>query len=278
MITYTLDFLKTVQAKHGTFYIPPNDIYVGRSLELYGEWCESEVSLFDQVLGAGATVVEAGANIGSHTLALSRIVGPQGRVFAIEMQPFIAQVLSANVICNGACNVQVSMAGVSDVEDLLQMPTINYQTDYNFGGISVDFLKTVTKRTDCQSVPIMPLDTLIDIQRLDLLKLDVEHLELKALKGASGLIKKFNPVIYLENDDPSETDAILNLLHGLGYKAYWHVSPLFNPRNHAGNDSNVFDELVCVNMLCTPPNKTVVDMVPAVDAGSHPKSMHQPST
>lgn len=76
---------KRINAKHGTFLIPPKDIYIGRSLEVYGEWCEGEVALFAQLLKPGATVVEVGANIGSHTVPIARAVGPTGMVFAIEM-------------------------------------------------------------------------------------------------------------------------------------------------------------------------------------------------
>ncbi|MCP5076345.1 MAG: FkbM family methyltransferase [Rhodobacteraceae bacterium] len=264
-------FLKTVDAKHGRFHLPPNDTYIGRSLELYGEWCEAEVRLFAQVLKPGATVIEVGANIGSHTVALSRIVGESGQVYAVEMQPFIAQLLSANTIINGACNVQVSMSGVSDSDGQLRMPKINYQTDFNFGGISVEFLESVTKKTDQQSVPLSTLDSLFEVGRLDLLKLDVEHLELQALKGAAGLVERFQPVIYLENDDPGESDAILDQLRKMGYKAFWHISPLFNPDNHTGNPENVFGNVTCINMLCTPVARNVVGMAQAVDATGHPK-------
>ncbi|MCP5086806.1 MAG: FkbM family methyltransferase [Rhodobacteraceae bacterium] len=267
----TSSFLKSVDAKHGRFYLPPNDIYIGRSLELYGEWCESEVDLFGQILKPGATVIEVGANIGSHTVALSRMVGESGRVFAVEMQPFIAQLLSANVIVNGACNVQVSMSGVSDVNGQLQIPKINYETNYNFGGISVGFLESNPKKTDQQTVPISTLDNLFDVGRLDLLKMDVEHLELQALNGAAGLVERFHPVIYLENDDPDETDTILDQLKRMGYKAFWHVSPLFNPDNHAGNPENVFGMTTCINMLCTPVESNVVGMAEAVCASDHPK-------
>ena len=265
-------FLKSVQAKHGQFFILPNDIYIGRSLELYGEWCETEVLVFSQLLEPGATVIEAGANIGSHTVPLSRIVGPQGRVYAVEMQPFIAQLLSANIIGNGATNVQIALVGVSDQPDQLQVPPINYQSEYNFGGVSVDYLKSVEKIKEYQTVPILPLDELVQVNRLDLIKLDVEHMELKALRGAARLIDAHRPAIYLENDDPAEAGPILEHLSGIGYAVYWHVSRLFNPANHAGNAQNVFGNVSCVNMLAVPKARTIHGLPPAPDADSHPKA------
>jgi hypothetical protein len=49
-----------------------NDSYIGRSLDLYGEFSEGEIELFKQVVRPGMTVVDVGANIGAHTIYLSK--------------------------------------------------------------------------------------------------------------------------------------------------------------------------------------------------------------
>ncbi len=49
-----------------------NDMYVGRSLDVYGEFCEEEVAVFDQLLRPGMTVLDIGANIGVTRYTLPR--------------------------------------------------------------------------------------------------------------------------------------------------------------------------------------------------------------
>ncbi len=77
-----------------------HDAYVGRSLALYGEYGPLEAALFAQIVKPGMWVVEAGANIGAHTVHLSRLAGDTGRVIAFEPQRLTFQTLCANVALN----------------------------------------------------------------------------------------------------------------------------------------------------------------------------------
>jgi hypothetical protein len=162
-------------------------------------------------------------------------------------------------------------AGVSDRAGTLDVPMINYQANYNFGGISVDFLQNLKAETAKQRVQMAPLDDLLQVEQLNLLKLDVERLELAALQGAVGLIEKHRPFVYLECDDPAEAEGILAFLHARKYRTFWHRSVLFNADNHAGNAENVFGTFRCVNLLAVPGNTVVTNMLEAPDAASHPK-------
>lgn len=262
--------LKQVIAKHGQFYVFPEDIYIGRSLETYGQWCEAEVELFQKILHPGACVVEVGANIGSHTVPLAKAVGPAGVVFAIEMQPFVAQVLSTNVLINDITNVHVVNAGVGAERSEMRVPLLNYGLEYNYGGISMGFLES-KEGNIAQTVSCAPLDDLLTLARLDLLKLDVEKLELAALEGARGHIDKHRPVIYLECDDPEQASGILAFLQSYDYQCFWHRSFLWDPNNTAGQTENVFGNQRCVNLLAVPAGRKVEGFEPAPNAASHPK-------
>ncbi|MFP3594979.1 hypothetical protein SB689_23840, partial [Chryseobacterium sp. SIMBA_038] len=76
----------TQQCRYGTMIFNRNDDTIGQSLIKYGEWSEAETFLFSQIVRQGDTVVEVGANIGSHTVMLSQAVGDSGVVFAFEPQ------------------------------------------------------------------------------------------------------------------------------------------------------------------------------------------------
>ena len=101
-----------VAARHGHLLVNRHDIYIGRSIRELGEFSEGEVDLFRQVLRPGALVVEAGANIGSHTVPMAKMIGPTGHLWAFEPQRVIHQTLCANLALNSLTNVTALWAAV----------------------------------------------------------------------------------------------------------------------------------------------------------------------
>ena len=85
------------------------DIYIGRSLDLLGEFCEDEARLHRDVIGEGDVVVDAGANIGSHTVVYGKAVGPAGRVHAFEPQRLVFQVLCAIVALHYGLHIALDL-------------------------------------------------------------------------------------------------------------------------------------------------------------------------
>ncbi|SLN43769.1 hypothetical protein PSA7680_02214 [Pseudoruegeria aquimaris] len=254
----------------------PKDIYVGRSLEAYGEWCPAEIALLGQVVRSGDTVVDAGANIGAHTVPFSRLVGPQGLVFAIEMMPETAALLSFNTVLNGCGNVRVINAGVSAAPGRIAMPRIRTDSAYNFGSLSVERMEKAGAGHGAVSVPLQPLDELIRCTSLALIKADVEGHEADLLRGARNLIRTHAPVLYLEADQPESAEALCGLLSEFGYAGYWHRAPLFSPGNWKNNAEDVFGNVTCINMLCVPQARPVQGLKRADGPESHPKFRRHP--
>ena len=57
-----------------------SDTYIGRSLDLYGEYSYGEADLFARLLRAGMVAIDVGANIiGCHTVTMARLVGRKAR-------------------------------------------------------------------------------------------------------------------------------------------------------------------------------------------------------
>ncbi len=69
------DAWEWTRTRYGKMTVPVMDLYIGISLMLYGEWAEEEARLFARLLRHGDTAVDAGAHIGSLSLALSSSVG-----------------------------------------------------------------------------------------------------------------------------------------------------------------------------------------------------------
>jgi len=91
---------KLLSTLHGNFLINLRDTFVGKSLNTYGEWCQSEVLLFSSIVREGDVVIDVGANIGAFTVPLAKMVGTKGCVVAYEPQRQIYQLLSANIALN----------------------------------------------------------------------------------------------------------------------------------------------------------------------------------
>jgi len=103
----------------------------------------------------------------------------------------------------------------------------------------------------------VPLDD-FELPRLDMLKADVEGMELSVLKGAKATLERCRPVLYLECDRKDRAPDLINHLFELGYNCHWHRPPMFNPQNFFGNSVNPFGQVASFNILATHPDKKIV--------------------
>lgn len=85
---------------------------------------------------------------------------------------------------------------------------------------------------------------------MDLVKIDVEGMEADVLKGGEGLLKRFKPLLYVENDRLEKSETLTRLIASFDYRMYWHLPPLFNPDNFFANRENSYLNVVSANMLC----------------------------
>ena len=229
--------------RYGQMLFNRYDRYIGRSLQVYGEFSEGECDVFRQIVQPGHTVVEVGANIGAHTVPLAQWVGTTGKVIAFEPQRVVFQTLCANVALNNLLNVHCLQQAVGSEPGSIVVPHIDYQSENNFGGLGLGSF------TRGESVPLVTIDSL-NLTACHFLKLDVEGMERDAILGARETLEKFKPVLYVENDRKDQSDALVRTLDEFGYAMYWHLPPYFNPKNFAGHSENIFGNLVSKNMIC----------------------------
>ncbi len=231
--------------RYGPMVFNKNDRYVGRSMQVYGEFSEGECQVFRQFVRPGATVVEVGANIGSHTVPLAQLVGAHGYVHAFEPQRIVYQTLCANLSLNNLTNVYAYQLAVSDRRGSLFVPKLDYGQVNNFGGLALGDYKSG------ESVSVIQLDSL-ELPSLHLLKLDVEGMEHSVLMGGRETIQRCKPILYVENDREEKSSQLIQAIDDLGYCMYWHIVPLFNQQNFFEVKENIFGGLVSKNMICIP--------------------------
>ncbi|MBI3444377.1 MAG: FkbM family methyltransferase [Magnetospirillum sp.] len=223
---------------------PRGDVWVGRSLALYGEYSEGETALFHQILRPGDTVVEAGANIGALTIPLGRLVGSTGRVLAFEAQRSIHSVLTANILLNGLEHVWAERVAVGDRAGSITVPRLALSAVGNFGGVSVGS----ETGDEC---PMRTLDSYA-LDHLKLIKIDVEGAESEVIDGAAETIRRLRPILYAENDRREKSPGLISRIMDLGYRLWWHVVPLYSAANYRGDSNNVFGNVASFNMICIP--------------------------
>jgi FkbM family methyltransferase len=240
--------LRIKRTRHGLMAYNINDSYVGRSFDCYGEFSLGETMLFAQLVASGSLVVDAGANIGAHTLFLAQAVGPRGAVVAIEPQRMVYQLLCANMALNEASNVRAIHAGAGRAPGRAFVPVMDYARPENFGGVAL-----VDK--DGEPVEIVSIDSL-QLPTCQFIKIDVEGQEQSVIAGAAATIARFKPVLYVENDRRHQSPDLIRQIRALDYVPYWHLPPLYRPDNFYRNATNVFPGIVSIDMLCLPGGDT----------------------
>jgi len=259
---------RLIRGRHGWMLANPNDIYMGRSLLTYGECAEHEIQFLLQILGEHGLVVEAGSNMGIHTTPMARHLAKQNRrLLAFEPQQFVYRQLCANLALNGLNNVTAWPYACGAQTGKVALVEPNYSQPGNFGGVAI-----AEAGSSGFQVPCVRIDDLVENQDVALLKIDVEGSELKVLKGASALLNRSRPAIYLENDRPANSAALIEWLWAAEYQLFWHVTELFNAENYFNVPKNDYPGLVSVNMVGIPKETAVdaPDLVPVEDSHWHP--------
>ena len=232
------------QSRYGTLIYNKNDVRVGRSIELYGEYCERAIIVFDQVLAPGQLVVDVGANIGTQTLFFAKKVGPEGCVLAFEPQRLVFQTLCGNMAINSITNVHCWNAAVGAQQGETMVQRIDHEqaldwatVDHGTGGTG-------------DRVPVIPLDS-TNLPRCNLVRIALPGMEVAVLEGAASLITRLKPILYISCQlDPAREAQLLQKLAELGYVGFWHSAELFNSQNYAGNAENIFGSQAQRSLLC----------------------------
>jgi FkbM family methyltransferase len=220
-LTKKTDSIQTIRGRYGFISFFSADLLVGRSLQLYGEWAENEIAFLRRFIHPGDTVLDLGANIGTHTLAFAQAVGEEGRVIAFEPRPEIFAALEGTVGNNGLTNVALRQAALGAAEGSLIVPRLDVDLATNFGALSlVDAKEGPVSATpaDMCSVPVMTVDGL-ELTACALIKIDVEGAEPAVLAGARGTIERLRPILYAECNSVESALAIKGFYDSVGYGA-----------------------------------------------------------
>lgn len=221
------------KARYGLMIYNNSDVWVGKSFETYGEYSESEVSLFRDVIKKSDLVLDVGANIGSHTIPFAHF---SDFVIAFEAERNAFNVLCGNVAINNLRNVFCHQRALGRYSGTISVPELDIDKTTNFGGLSLEGDHSKVPHYD---VPLMKIDDL-NLIRLNFIKIDVEGMEQDVLLGGRDTIQKCKPIIYAENDRMEKQKDLYAILRDFGYEIYQHTAMFFNANNYFAEKENVF--------------------------------------
>jgi len=200
----------------------------------YGPFCDSDfdfalgkyepeiTAVFDRYCRPGMTAFDIGAHAGYHTIRLSKLCGPSGRVHAFEPVPENVECLRETLRLNRLRNVQVHELAVSDREGTAELITHGVFDGFaclKQGGHGRRERPTGDSRV--LAVRTIDVDTFcprFEIARVDLIKMDIEGAELLALQGMMRTLRRDCPILIVELWGTENLAEAPQLLSCLGYE------------------------------------------------------------
>jgi FkbM family methyltransferase len=215
---FDLSLYKTcglVRTKDGLMLVNTKDEYIGPCIGRHGEWEPHVRQALHAHIKPGMTVMDIGANIGAHTIFMSRLVGREGTCLAFEPCKINHDLLVTNLMLNGCFNTKVYDEGVGDTTETRYIASkwSQYESVENYGCIH---LRSESSSPNDEVIKVVTIDSL-NLQKLDVVKIDAEEMEEQVIKGMHETIKRCKPTIVVEIH-PNEVPIMSDLFKTLNYK------------------------------------------------------------
>ncbi|HKZ77572.1 MAG TPA: FkbM family methyltransferase [Pyrinomonadaceae bacterium] len=168
---------------------------------------------FAENVKLGETWLDVGAHYGYTAIALCRLVGPSGRVFAVEPMVSTAGYMTQMRHLNRFSQLVVLPLALGDVNrlEISQLPATRGMVD-----------STITEQAQGETILVAQADWLWSricgrSEHIHGVKIDVQGMELSVLRGMWGLIRKFRPQLVVELHQGVDRKEFLDLIESLGY-------------------------------------------------------------
>ncbi|MEZ5561168.1 MAG: FkbM family methyltransferase [Pseudomonadales bacterium] len=186
---------------------------------LSGDYEPETLHLLDQLIKPGMTVLDAGAHAGIYSLYASSLVGPKGQVHTFEAEPALASWIERSIALNHLHNVTVNATILSDVEG-----------EVSFFRASDASVNSLVEPRDVYSYEVvrLPSTTLrgylakTGIDRIDLIKMDIEGAELTVLATVQDLLSTSERLMLIIEfaESRASLEALAAFLVQCGYRLF----------------------------------------------------------
>ena len=201
--------LKTINTTFGKIVININDQFIGKSFLNQKYWGLKDIEIISKIIEYKCkkknkiVFYDVGANIGTHSIALSNIFKNKIVIRAFEAQSNIYEMFNQSIRINNLNNIELYHNAVSDKNnEIIKIDLPDYSKHNNFGGLELfkPFQNSdnvqMQKSGIFEDVKTIKLD--IFNEEVDFIKIDVEGMENLVLKGSKNLIVNHRPFIFME--------------------------------------------------------------------------------
>tara|TARA_B100001057_G_scaffold363131_1_gene365800 strand:+ start:36 stop:797 length:762 start_codon:yes stop_codon:yes gene_type:complete len=201
--------LKIINTQFGKIVVNINDKFIGKSFINQKYWGLEDIEVISKIIEYKCkkknkiVFYDVGANIGSHSIALSNIFKNKIFIRAFEAQSNIYQMFKQSIKINNFNNIEIYHNAVSDKNDeKVKINLPDYSKHNNFAGLELFKPFQNSDNADIQksgifeNVKTIKLDTFDE--EVDFLKIDVEGMESLVLKGSNNLIVNHRPILFIE--------------------------------------------------------------------------------
>jgi len=249
--------LKDIQGRK--MYLDLSDPGISRELIFTGIHEKLATKVLRRELKRGMVVVDIGANLGYYALLEASIVGEEGQVYAIEPVRRNFDILCKNIQINGYKNVKAYCIAISSKSGtakiaLTEASNWHCMLDITAEAVS-DYMKQKMRRLTRQTVVVntITLDEFLakeKINKVDLIRMDIEGYEVEAIKGMLNTLKNTPPPLKLFfeihnkvfNNPEKTIGPLLQQLLTFGFKPKTIILP-HEILNNVSRDN--FIETVC---------------------------------
>lgn len=208
-----------------------------------------------QLVHAGDTAIDIGANLGYYARTLSRLAGGVGRVYAVEPVPPILSVLRRNL--RRCPNVEILPYALGTEDKAVTMANDSARATGYFG-TGQNFVNDGGTSAAAQFPARMRRgsELFAGLERLDFIKCDIEGYEVVVMNELRPLLERFRPTVLIETGGENRPQ-IVALFTALGYAGFTldrgREIPLHPTRPKTSYSDMRIDILTVVPELLTSP-------------------------
>ena len=209
--------------------LPATDFVITGYVRAAGAYDPLELAVLQQLTPSGGHVLEVGANTGTYSVPIAEKLGESGRLIVFEPFRVTSQFLAGNIAINGLGNVKVQNFGVGSKFESVTVQAPSFKRFSNLGAMRIKAQQKAELVSlayeGFERIDIVPLDGLdwsgegVEIKRVDMLKIDVEGMEIEVIAGARSLIARDLPIIYAEDQMLAEgRRTFVDSVEQIGYQ------------------------------------------------------------
>lgn len=214
------------ETRVGLLRIVPGDDPIGRSLDVAGEWMHRALAVALRSTAPGMTIVDAGADVGAHTIPLARAVGYDGALYAYESRVLHRRLLAANLALHELPHVTVMRRAL--------------------GGPMPDGISAERETVDDLKLP-----------RLDGLRLGRGVDACDIVAGAGESLWRGRPWILAEIADDASAGSLVDSLGAHGYRAWRSTLPVVDAENFNRRDADVLGGATQALLFAVPEEREI---------------------